>query len=175
MPDKFVHNSLTRPDPTRPVIGSGRVYCVLKNNNEAYALSLLNRSVRWRSFLLRLSTINHCVGKNTQNHLFSAAKGWVKEVSQQQQHSAEADATSAPPSKGTGSAAAAKGKGKGKSSTTTRGHTPQSASRRAYAVLEAAQAEAARQIIQGADVVVCSCIGAGNDAFVRAIGGDQEG
>lgn len=32
----------------------------------------------------------------------------------------------------------------------------------------------ARQIIQGTDVVVCSRIGAGSDAFVRAIGGDQE-
>ena len=107
--------------------------------------------------------LHRCIHKTQNPHFFLAAKGWVKEVSQ----AAEAEATSTP-SKGTGSAAA-----KGKSS--TRGHSPQSASRRAYAVLEAAQAAAARQIIQGADVVVCSCIGAGNDAFVRAIGGDQEG
>eukprot|EP00752_Nemacystus_decipiens_P008749 g7810.t1 len=91
-----------------------------------------------------------------------AAKGWVKEVSQ----SAEAEATSAP-SKPT--------KAKSSPPSSSRGHTPQSTSRRAYAVLEAAQTQAARQIIQGADVVVCSCVGAGNDAFVRAIGGDQEG
>lgn len=87
----------------------------------------------------------------------------MKEVSQSAEAS-PAEGTSAP-SRGKGSA--------GKSS--SKGHSPQSASRRAYAVLEAAQTEAARQIIQGADVVVCSCIGAGNDAFVRAIGGDQEG
>lgn len=47
--------------------------------------------------------------------------------------------------------------------------------RQAYAVLEDAQERAAKEILQDVDVVVCSCIGAGNDAFVRAIGGDQEG
>eukprot|EP00903_Cladosiphon_okamuranus_P006318 g6193.t1 len=92
-----------------------------------------------------------------------AAKGWAKEASS----AAEANSKSSP-STGAGSSAAGK-------SSSTRGHSPTSASRRAYAVLEAAQTQAATQIIQGADVVVCSCIGAGNDAFVRAIGGDQEG
>lgn len=92
----------------------------------------------------------------------------MKEVSQSAEASSAAEAKPAP-SRGTGSASA------GKSSSSSRGHSPQSASRRAYAVLDAAQTQAARQIIQGADVVVCSCIGAGNDAFVRAIGGDQEG
>lgn len=95
----------------------------------------------------------------------------MKEVSRSAEASSSAETTSASesaPSRGTGSSAAGK-------SSSTRGHSAQSASRRAYAVLEAAQTQAARQIIQGADVVVCSCIGAGNDAFVRAIGGDQEG
>ncbi|CAB1117510.1 unnamed protein product [Ectocarpus sp. CCAP 1310/34] len=95
-----------------------------------------------------------------------AAKGWVKEVSQSAESSAESEARR--PSTSRGSAGS---KPRNSSATTP----SQSASRRAYAVLEAAQLEAARQIIKGADVVVCSCIGAGNDAFVRAIGGDQEG
>ncbi|CAM9763363.1 unnamed protein product [Hapterophycus canaliculatus] len=90
-----------------------------------------------------------------------AAKGWVKEVSQSTEAAAESPQT-----------ASRRG---GKSGRASSGRHEQSASRRAYAVLEAAQAEAAKQIIRGADVVVCSCIGAGNDAFVRAIGGDQEG
>lgn len=90
-----------------------------------------------------------------------AAKGWVKEVSQSSEAAAESSQTSS--------------RHGGKSGRASAGRHEQSASRRAYAVLEAAQAEAAKQIIRGADVVVCSCIGAGNDAFVRAIGGDQEG
>ncbi|CAN0292068.1 unnamed protein product [Ectocarpus sp. 12 AP-2014] len=96
-----------------------------------------------------------------------AAKSWVKEVSQSSESSAGSEARR--PSTTRGSAGS---KPRNSSATTT---PSQSASRRAYAVLEAAQLEAARQIIKGADVVVCSCIGAGNDAFVRAIGGDQEG
>ncbi|CAM9114212.1 unnamed protein product [Scytosiphon promiscuus] len=90
-----------------------------------------------------------------------AAKGWVKEVSQSTETAAESSQTSS--------------RRGGKSGKGSAGRQEQSASRRAYAVLEAAQLEAAKQIIRGADVVVCSCIGAGNDAFVRAIGGDQEG
>lgn len=41
-------------------------------------------------------------------------------------------------------------------------------------MLEDAQERAAQEILKEVDVVVCSCIGAGNDAFIRAIGGDQE-
>lgn len=41
-------------------------------------------------------------------------------------------------------------------------------------MLEGVQGQAAKEILKEVDVVVCSCIGAGNDAFVRAIGGDQE-
>ncbi|CAM9505335.1 unnamed protein product [Discosporangium mesarthrocarpum] len=47
--------------------------------------------------------------------------------------------------------------------------------RQSFADLESAQDKASREILQGAEVVVLSCIGAGNDAFVRAIGGDSEG
>lgn len=46
--------------------------------------------------------------------------------------------------------------------------------RQAFAMLEGVQGQAAKEILKEVDVVVCSCIGAGNDAFVRAIGGDQE-
>ena len=48
------------------------------------------------------------------------------------------------------------------------------AATQAFAILEGAQEHAAKEILKEVDVVVCSCIGAGNDAFVRAIGGDQE-
>lgn len=112
--------------------------------------------------LIRLELSNPPVKKS------SAAKGWVKEVSQQ----SSAESPSPPsPKKTTPSSKRSSG---GKPSSSARAQ-PQSASRRALAVLDAAQTAAARQIIQAADVVVCSCIGAGNDAFVRAIGGDQEG
>lgn len=49
-----------------------------------------------------------------------------------------------------------------------------SEARQAFAMLEGVQGQAAKEILKEVDVVVCSCIGAGNDAFVRAIGGDQE-
>lgn len=49
-----------------------------------------------------------------------------------------------------------------------------SGARQAFAMLEGVQGQAAKEILKEVDVVVCSCIGAGNDAFVKAIGGDQE-